>query len=131
MWLGYGEEMLADEGKAVASLAAKQGVTVIWEQFEAMPHCFPMIFDQLPASRKYNKDWADFCGTIASDTVGEGGAKLETKGIWFAVKTCKETNVNVMSLAVCSQEEVEERMRRTKEASMKGDEGEAKILPKL
>ncbi|KAL9026204.1 MAG: hypothetical protein Q9196_005092 [Gyalolechia fulgens] len=131
MWLGYGEEMLADEGKAIASLAAKQGVTVIWEQFEAMPHCFSMIFDQLPASRKHDKDWADFCATVAGNTVAEGVAKLETKGTWFAAKTCKETDVDVMSLAVCSQEEVDERMRRAREARMQGEEGETKIMPKL
>ncbi|KAI4189434.1 MAG: hypothetical protein L6R41_001485 [Letrouitia leprolyta] len=131
MWLGYGEEMLADEGKAVASLAAKQGVTVIWEQFEAMPHCFSMIIDQSLAGRKYNKDWADFCATVAGGTTGEGAAKLETKGTWFAAKTCKETDVDVMSLAVCSQEKVEEKMKRTLEARLQGQEGEAKIMPKL
>lgn len=131
MWLGYGEELLADEGKSVASLAAQQGVTVIWEQFEAMPHCFSMIMDQLEAGRKCSKDWADFCATVAGDTAEEGASKLETKGTWFAAKTCKETDVDVRSLAVCSQEEVAERMRSTTEARMQGTEGEGKIMPKL
>ncbi|KAL8718059.1 MAG: hypothetical protein Q9225_004767 [Loekoesia sp. 1 TL-2023] len=131
MWLGYGEEMLADEGKAVASLAAKQGVTVIWEQFEAMPHCFSMIFDQLEAGRRGFRDWANFCAAVAGDCARERATKLETKGTWFAAKTCKEINVDVSSLAVCSQEEVAERMRSTTAARMQGQEGEGKILPKL
>lgn len=131
LWFVYGEEMLADEGKSVASLAAEQGVTVIWEQFEAMPHCFSMIFDQLQASRRCFKDWADFCATVAGDTAEEGAAKLETKGTWFAAKTCKETDVDVRSLAVCAHDEVLERMRSTTAARMRGEEGEGKIMPKL
>lgn len=131
MWFCYGEEMLADEGKAVASLAAQQGVTVVWEQFDAMPHCFSMIFEQLEAGRKCFKRWADFCASVGDDTAGKGGAKLETKGTWFAAKTCKETDVDVRSLAVCSQEEVAERMRARTVARMQGREGEGKIVPKL
>ncbi|KAL8704483.1 MAG: hypothetical protein Q9201_002358 [Fulgogasparrea decipioides] len=131
MWLGYGEEMMADEGKSVAALAAKQGVTVLWEQFEAMPHCFSMIFEQLEAGQKCFKDWADFCVKVAGNADGVGDVSLKTKGTWFAAKTCKETDVDVTSLAVCTQEEVAQRMRCTTEARMQGLEGEGKIMPKL
>ncbi|KAI4124905.1 MAG: hypothetical protein LQ338_004566 [Usnochroma carphineum] len=131
MWLSYGEEMLVDEGKSIASLAAQQGVTVIWEQFEAMPHCFSMILTQLDAGRRCFKDFADFCSTVAGSTNYKEGAQLETKGTWFAAKTCMETDVDVRSLAVCDQEEVEERMRSTTKARMQGKEGEGKIMPKL
>ncbi|KAI4286498.1 MAG: hypothetical protein L6R35_004253 [Caloplaca aegaea] len=131
MWLGYGEEMLADEGKSVAALAAQQGVTVIWEQFEAMPHCFSMIFDQLKAGRRCFKNWADFCGMVAGNAAVEGAAEIKTKGTWFTAKTCQETDVDVRWLAVCSQEEVAQKMRSTAEARMQGNEGEGKIMPKL
>ncbi|KAL8732896.1 MAG: hypothetical protein Q9166_002497 [cf. Caloplaca sp. 2 TL-2023] len=131
LWLAYGEEMLADEGKAVASLAAKQGVAVIWEQTEAMPHCFFLIFEHLEASKIGFKNWAAFCARVAGGTRGEERALLQTKGTWFAAKTCKETDIDVRSLAVCSQEEVAERMRSAKKARMQGKEGEGKILPKL
>lgn len=129
IWFGYGEEMLVDEGKSVANLAAQQGVTVVWEQFEAMPHCFSMIFEQLEAGRRCFQDWADFCAKVAGGK--EGDVKLETKGTWFAAKTCKETDVDVTTLAICSQDEVAERMRAATEARMQGQEGEGKILPKL
>ncbi|KAL8670496.1 MAG: hypothetical protein Q9168_004978 [Polycauliona sp. 1 TL-2023] len=130
-----GEELLADEGKAVASLAAKQGVPVIWEQYEAMPHCFPMLLDYLEAGRKAFKNWATFCATVGggagSDDDNEEAAGLETKGTWFAAKTCKETAVEVQSLAVCSPEEVAEKMKSAIRARMQDKEGEAKIMPKL
>ncbi|KAL8733058.1 MAG: hypothetical protein Q9181_003729 [Wetmoreana brouardii] len=131
MWLGYGEEMLVDEGKSVAALAAKQGVTVLWEQFEAMPHCFSMIFEQLEAGKKCFKNWADFCAKVASNADGVEVVDLKTKGTWFAAKTCKETDVNVRSLAVCTQDEVAQKMRCTTEARMQGLEGEGKVMPKL
>ncbi|CAO1601711.1 hypothetical protein XANCAGTX0491_005354 [Xanthoria calcicola] len=127
MFFSCGEEMLADEGKAVASLAAEQGVTVIWEQYEAMPHCFPILLEQLEAGRKAVKNWAAFCSKVAGGSDNE----LETTGTWYAAKTCKETAVDVRSLALCSREEVAERMSSTIHARMQGREGEAKILPKL
>ncbi|KAL8768653.1 MAG: hypothetical protein Q9209_005212 [Squamulea sp. 1 TL-2023] len=131
MWFAYGEEMLADEGKAVASLAARQGVTVIWEQFEAMPHCFTLLFENLEAGRTSFRNWAAFCVKVAGGADGNEGAKLETKGTWFAAKTCIKTAVDVNSLAVCSQDEVLEKMWSAKQARMEGKEGEAKILPRL
>ncbi|KAL8680657.1 MAG: hypothetical protein Q9186_003142 [Xanthomendoza sp. 1 TL-2023] len=131
MWFACGEEMVADEASAIASLAAKQGVTMLWEQYEAMPHCFLLIFEHLEASKKAFKNWAAFCARVAGGAEGQAGAKLETKGTWFAAKTCKETDVDVKSLAVCSQDEIKERMQLAKEARMEGKEGEAKILPKL
>ena len=130
MWFDYGEEMLADEGKAIASLAAKQGVTVIWEQYEAMPHAFSMIFDQLETARSCFRNWADFCTRVAGGNKEKKEA-VRTKGTWFAAKSGKATSVSVVDLAVCSQEEVAERMRSTREARIKGREGEGKILPKL
>ncbi|KAL8947094.1 MAG: hypothetical protein Q9222_006584 [Ikaeria aurantiellina] len=131
LWLIYGEELLTDEGKMLASLAAKQGVTVIWQQFEAMPHCFSMIFDYLEAGRRGFRDQAAFCSKVADDAAGEEAGSLEKKGTWFAAKTCKETDVDVKNLAVCTEEELVQKMRSAKEARMKGFEGEGKLLPKL
>lgn len=36
MWFMTGEELLTDEDKVVAVRSAEQGVTVVWEQYEAM-----------------------------------------------------------------------------------------------
>ncbi|KAL8891828.1 MAG: hypothetical protein Q9215_001153 [Flavoplaca cf. flavocitrina] len=135
MYFCSGEEMLADEGKAVASVAAKQGVPVVWEQYEAMPHCFPMLLEHLEAGRKGFKNWAAFCAKAGAssndDDDDDAEARLETKGTWFAAKTCKETAIDVRTLAVCNMEEVAERMGSAIRARMRGKEGEAKILPKL
>lgn len=125
MWMGYGEETLVDEGKVVASKAAKQGVPVVWEQWEAMPHCFAMLFEELEAGKRVFKDWAAFC-----DAVGGGkGEKIETRGTWFAAKTGKETELGVQALGHWGEEEVKKEMAMAREARSEGKEGEAKLLP--
>ena len=43
MWFAVGEEQLIDSSKAVARRAARDGVSVTWIQFEAMPHCFATL----------------------------------------------------------------------------------------
>ena len=125
LWMAYGQEMLADEGKVVASTAAKQGVPVVWEQWEAMPHCFALLLEGLEAGKRCFKDWAAFCEAVA----GNIGQKAETRGTWFAAKTGKETEMDVSALGVWSEEEVKERMDAAREARSEGIEREAKALP--
>lgn len=63
IWLASGEELFADGAKTVARRAALQHVDVTWTQFEAMPHCFPMI-PGLTHSRQawmLMAKWATFC----------------------------------------------------------------------
>ncbi len=117
--------MLTDEIKSVAARAAKQGVRVVSEQWEAMPHCFAMILLGSPMSKRCFKDWTDFYMQVVK------GQEVKTRGLWFEAKTEKESEVNVEELAVLDDEEVKKRMDSAREARHLGKEGEAKILPKL
>ena len=127
VWIGVGEEMLSDEGAAVAANMAKQGVKVRWEMFEAMPHCFPLVLETcgLEATRRFSDDWAGFCRDVIR------GKVIETKGTFFEAKTCKEIEVNVEELSILSQAEILWRMRACQEARREGTEGEAKVMPRL
>ena len=125
LFFAYGEEMLADENKNIAAKAAKQGVRVVSEQWEAMPHCFGLIFLGTPMSKKCFRDLTEFCKEVVK------GKDIETRGVWFAAKSQEEMEVDVRGLAVIPDEEVKVRMENAKEARHMGDEGEAKILPKL
>lgn len=125
LWFSYGEEMLADEVQIVASKAARQGVTVVSEQWEAMPHCFAMILLGSSMSRRAYLNWAAFC----QDAVK--GAKIRTRGLWIEAKTGEEKEVEVKNLCRVSDEEVRERMEAAKAARYSGSEGEGKLLPKL
>ena len=125
LWFCYGEEMLADEVQIVASKAAKQGVTVVSEQWEAMPHCFALILLGSPMSKRACKDWAAFC----QDAVK--GEPIKTRGLWIEAITGEEKEVDVKNLCKISDEEVKDRMEAAKAARDSGDEGEGKMLPKL
>ena len=123
LWISCGEEMLADEIRNLAAKAAKQGVAVEFEQWEAMPHCFALIFLGSPMSKRCFTDWTDFYTKVVK------GESVSTKGLWFQAKTQKEKQVDVTGLAVLDDAEVEKRMDDAKEARHLGKEGEAKILP--
>ena len=125
LFLGYGEEMLSDEIQIVAARAAKQGVPVVSEQWEAMPHCFAMMLLGSPMSKRCYGDWAYFCKVVTK------GVEPSTRGLWFEAKTQREREVDVKGLARISEKEVRERMERARKARDLGVEGEAKVLPKL
>ena len=63
MWISCGEESTLDSCKVVASRAAEQGGTVVWHEYEGMPHVFPLLpgLSQLPQVKKCLGDWGDFC----------------------------------------------------------------------
>ena len=117
--------MLADENKVVAARAAKQGVEVVSEQWEAMPHCFAMIFTWSEMSKRCYKDWTEFCTDVVQ------GKEIQTQGRWFQAKSHKEVEVDVEGLEPMEHEEVKRRMDRCREARHLGEEGEGKLIPKL
>ena len=83
MWFCCGEEMVADEGAIIAQQAARQGVRVIWEQFEGMPHCFPYFLTWLPQTARFFEDWAKFCKQCVEGAgdLGVRGGFIEARGI--------------------------------------------------
>lgn len=60
MWLCCGEEMVVDASKVIAQRAAGDGCTVIWAEYEAMPHCFPFILE-VPQTEHSFRSCASFC----------------------------------------------------------------------
>ena len=125
LWFSYGEEMLADEVQVVASKAAKQGVTVVSEQWEAMPHCFALLLLGSSMSKKAFNNWAAFC----NDAVN--GDNIRSRALWIEAKTEMEIEVEVKNICKLSDGEVRERMEAAKAARHLGIEGEGKLLPKL
>ena len=145
LWLAYGEEMLVDEGKQVAQLAARQGTTVIWEEWEGMCHCFGMVLVGSPMSKRFFNDWASFCRTVGGgDNTGaqtqEGSHKeviegspmeIKTRGTFFEVKTGKEGELDVMELGALGEEEVLNRMQQCMAKRQMKPEEAARSMPKL
>lgn len=123
IWLGYGQEMLLDDGKFVAAQAAKQGVSVVWEQWEAMPHCFAFILEGIPQTHRFFKDWAAFCSRVVEQR-GEG---INTQGMWFAAKGGREAEVNVQALGDISGEEIRLIMKKARKLKQIEEEANSEI----
>lgn len=102
-FFSVGEELLTDEGRTVAAKMARQGVPVVWEQWEAMPHCFSMILTWTEAADVSYQGWANF---VADAVRG----KVEAKGHYVAAKTLERKEVDVKALTNISDEAVLEGM---------------------
>ena len=123
MWIMTGEELLTDEDCVVAARAASQGVTVEFEQYEAMPHCFAMLLPHLQTSKRCYKSWGEFCRRCVEGNV-------ETKGTWIAARTGAEKAVDVRGASDLSFEGVLATMKDAQTRRLNGYEKEGKMLPK-
>ena len=56
MWFACGQEQTVDSAKVVAQTAARQGVSVVFKEYEAMPHCFHIFFPNSPQAQKLWKE---------------------------------------------------------------------------
>ncbi|KAG9192922.1 hypothetical protein G6011_11656 [Alternaria panax] len=110
LFFSVGEEMLRDEGAVVAQRCVAQGVTVVWRDFEAMPHCFAMLVESNPASKVHFEEYGGFCRDVVD------GKKVESNGVFIKAKTCERSDMDVKNgLTKITDEEVEAYMLKGKE----------------
>ena len=93
MWMACGQERLADSSKVIAQTAAQQDVSVLWEQYEAMPHTWAQVFPAWPQSTRCIESWARACQVFA-----EGKNQISSSGIVIEAQTMKEKDVSVVAL---------------------------------
>lgn len=98
---------MVDEGKFIAQRATQCGVSVVWEQYGAMPHIFAVQppLDRLPHSQNVFEKWADFCRAC----VGHPEA-IKTKGTFTSADDMQERPVDVAHQLDLSFEELKQRM---------------------
>lgn len=129
VFITVGEEMLADENKIVARRMARQGVQIVWEQFEGMPHCFAMILERVgdKGAAICLESWGENIKRIV-----ERPGEFRTKGTWITAKKYKRVDVDVKGLmGEMSDEEALETMRAVRDKRVGGNNPEAKTVPRL
>lgn len=109
VWYCTGWELLNDEDRAVAKKMHDAGVTVQFEEFEGMPHCFAMLLEGTPGSRRCYKGWAEFISAVT--TMPEG---VKSRAIAIAAKTLKERELEWNTLCEFDHETALKRMRDRK-----------------
>ncbi|CAE7214677.1 acetyl-hydrolase [Pyrenophora teres f. teres] len=110
LFFSVGEEMLRDEDAVLAQRVVAQGVTVVWRDFEAMPHCFAMLLDGLPGGDVHYEEYASFCKDVVE------GKGLVSNGVYIKAKTLERSDMDVKAgLTQIKDEEVEAYMKQGKE----------------
>lgn len=107
IYMSTGWELLADEIKQVAAKMAQQGVKVVYEDYEAMPHCFGLLLTKLPATKKYFEAWAHNI-TLMIDNPQD----IVASGQIITAKTLKKKPIELSDLRLFTDEEVRERMQK-------------------
>jgi acetyl esterase/lipase len=125
VYITCGEEMLADEDKVVAQRMARQGVPVVWEQYEGMPHCFALFLDHLPSAKMTFESWTSF----AKDAVEK--KSVTTKGTFITAKKFKREDIDVTQLTELKDEDVVRTIKETRDRRIKSFESRTKPEAKL
>lgn len=94
------KERLGDAAKVVAQAASREGVSVIWDEYELMPHNWPMNFRDHPHSTKCYRRWAEACSQFAQ------GLPARTKGTFTELEGLEIQDIDVQTLTSYTMDEV-------------------------
>ncbi|KAB8245044.1 Alpha/Beta hydrolase protein [Aspergillus flavus] len=110
MWFACGcEERGVNGNRVVASQAAKSGVTVIWNEYEGMPHEFPIFLSALPQIHLLLQLWAAACQAFAGGKIG--ARELQSGAVRCLMPDCKPMVLgSPVGIAPLPFEEVRKRM---------------------
>lgn len=104
VFMCFGEELLHDEAMHVAGQIVRAGGTVKVVEYEAMPHCFAMVFAGQESSMHCFGNWATAISEFVEGSVqGSEGKRVRVKGL-------REEEIKVEELGGRTEEEVREAM---------------------
>ena len=110
MWFATGGgERLTDSGRFMAQTVTREGVQVVYEEFEDMPHLWPLMFRNWPQTHTLWKDWANACPGFVD------GTSLDTKGALMRVENEGKCELDVRNLTELTLAQVKEYMVRYQE----------------
>ncbi|KAL9011920.1 MAG: hypothetical protein Q9173_003280 [Seirophora scorigena] len=111
------KERLVDGAKYVAQRVAIQGVPTLWDEYELMPHNWPMGFPNHALSEKCYHSWAKACSYFAD------GRSIHTHGTFTALDS-QVRELEVTKLSSMSTEEVR-RLMKCKQSSIRPFTGQS------
>lgn len=102
-----GRELLADEDAAMAAHLHRSGTVVVFDEFQAMPHCFALLFPRTPLARRCMDGWAGFIRRAVEEPAG-----LESRFTSVKSRTLEEVGIDPGKLSPFTEEEVREMVLR-------------------
>ena len=107
MWFVSGQDRSTDSTKVVVQMAARQGVCVLFEEYEAMPHSWPMLFWVSPQSRKCFQKWAQVC----NDFVIGNKDELKSRSVFVKIEDMEEIETDPKQLVPLEVEDIHRLMK--------------------
>lgn len=101
VYICTGWECLADEDKYLGSKLTKDGVTVVFEEYEAMPHVFAPLLGQIPEAKRCFNGWANFITAAV-----ENPESLKSSYVLIRAKTCEESQIDAETLNSLNDEQI-------------------------
>lgn len=101
IYMCTGWECLADEDRYLASKLNQDGVTTVFEEYEAMPHVFAVLFPRLEEARRCLTGWSRFIVAATEDP-----ERIQTSYTTIKAKTIDEINISVDGLTKFSEKDV-------------------------
>lgn len=105
VYMCTGWEILAFENKFLAKKLESEGVTVVFEEYEAMPHDFVMILDWTANSQRCYESWAAFMRAAVEDAAG-----IRSKAVSVTARTLDEVPLEFEQLSDVTDEQVRQRV---------------------
>ncbi|KAH6608806.1 hypothetical protein Trco_002152 [Trichoderma cornu-damae] len=102
IWMCTGWELLSFENKAFAMKLIADGVPLVFEEYEAMPHCFALVLSSLPVSRRCVESWTDFIRRVM-----ENPGAIESRATYIKSPTLEEIPLRFDELLDVKLEDVQ------------------------
>lgn len=104
MYMCTGWEILAPEDKYLARRLRTQGVPIVFEEYEAMPHCFALVLGQTPGSVRCFDRWAGFIRQVV------GGEDIASEARTVKARTLEDVVLDFEGLSDVSGQEMKRRV---------------------
>lgn len=121
MYICTGWEILAPEDKYLARrLSLQDGVKIVFEEYEAMPHCFALVLAQTPGAERCYAGWAGFIRDAVDNPEG-----IESAARMVRARTLQDVELGFEGLSDVGEEEM--RRRVLEKAAFVGDTTAARL----
>ncbi|KAI1370020.1 alpha/beta hydrolase fold-domain-containing protein [Xylaria arbuscula] len=101
VWMCFGWECLSDEDRYLAAKLRKDGVRVVLDEFEAMPHVFAAVLPKLPETERCVQGIARFVTATRKEP-----EKITSSYAFIKAKTLEESEGDVETLTPYTEREV-------------------------
>ncbi|KXJ86296.1 acetyl-hydrolase-like protein [Microdochium bolleyi] len=103
IYICTGWECLADEDRYLASKLRRDGVQVVLEEYEAMPHVFAVLLAHLREAKRCMEGWSKFIVDVT-----EAPEKIQSSFTTIRAKTLEEVAIDVEKLTPYSDSDVQD-----------------------